>query len=105
MSLAAGGASLAACLPCTVGVFCAPGSTLASAVICPQGWVCTATGTYQCPSGTYNGATGGSLPSACTNCAAGIWCPLGSTNGSVPCLSGWSCPGSGAANAICGPGY
>jgi hypothetical protein len=103
---ATGSNSLSACFGCSQGYFCPPGSSVATTQ-CPAGYFCGGSGRNNgpCPSGTFSATLSAISNATCLPCAAGVWCPEASTNGSTPCIAGWSCPGGRRANAPCGPGF
>ncbi|OQR87461.1 hypothetical protein ACHHYP_20382 [Achlya hypogyna] len=114
------GSASAQAVPCgNVGVYCPPGSSQPMAVtvgyystggtnvtrpaqtICPVGSFCRHGVVYQCPPGTY-GDTPGLTEDMCSGwCAAGYFCPFGTTSATaLACnATSYSTPGLGACVA------
>jgi len=95
------------CLECSVSKLCINGAaSLDAGGDCPAGWYCGGPGrpTDRCPGGYYSPTPLAQLSTTCLGCGAGIFCPPGSTNNSVPCESGYECPNL-AAPKPCAAGY
>jgi hypothetical protein len=82
---------------CSAGYSCPPGSTNATALLCTFGTYSLAGVCIPCPRGTFGAAEGLSTPACSGPCAAGYFCPEGSTNATaVRCLPGtYSTPATG----------
>jgi hypothetical protein len=92
--------SAAACLPCTAGYSCAPGSTSATASTCPAGSYCLAgVPATPCPAGTFSaGGTLSTSIAACLPCTVGFFCAAGASSATQYsfCPAGLYCNGVSA---------
>lgn len=113
--------SLAACVACSPGRFCAGTGLSAPTGLCAAGWTCVlgaATATPSdgvtgaacpagswcgsgssaptpCPPGTFSGSTGNTAAGQCGACTAGWQCPTsGLTAPALPCPGGWCAGGA-----------
>ena len=112
-----GSASLSACLSCSAGSMCPPGSSQQR--ICPAGSYCPgASSAVPCLAGFYNPNNGSTSSSACTRCPSGTVCAQGASGytdcpaGSycpgaasvLPCPAGRRCPAKSESTILCDPG-
>ena len=106
--VAPGGASIAECSVCPVGLVCADAGTTAP---CPVGHYCPDVANrvdpVACPSGTFNAGTGSSLATDCSPCPPGTFCDddtaIVSLDGRA-CPSGQWCAGGSMARVNCAAG-
>ncbi len=98
---------------CQEGYYCIAGSTTGKQYMCSAGKYCPAgsSGETACPKGTYGPLQGASSVDDCINCNMGAYCDTTgmSAPSATPCAAGYYCPlGSTAASSqstICPKGY
>lgn len=80
------------CLACKAGYYC-PSTTMKVMTECPTGKYCLAgaTGTTNCPAGTYNDRTKATASSECKACPPGKYCNAGSSSPTADCTQGYYC--------------
>mmetsp|Transcript_25097 Transcript_25097/g.27850 ORF Transcript_25097/g.27850 Transcript_25097/m.27850 type:complete len:302 (+) Transcript_25097:2542-3447(+) len=83
------------CSSCPTGFYCLEGATSADWVNCPTGYYCplgTGTATqYPCPTGTIGTADNYKSESECQKCTAGGGCGSGGS-AAITCAAGFYCP-------------
>nr|CEL64355.1 TPA: GCC2 and GCC3 domain-containing protein [Neospora caninum Liverpool] len=99
-----GAASVADCVGCKAGFYCATVNTAATA--CPRGYYCPAESREPrpCPEGTYNPNAYAESVASCMQCDAGFLCPEGSDKQRTACPLGFYCEGGSAPKVACPEG-